>query len=291
MSAVHGDTMTDSYPTLDLPTPFPGEAGVIRLLEPADADGARLSARVLNGTYDKPFVAEHGDTRRLFFSWTYVQSRMRIGTPTTLEMAYTRAMMGFLLFQTNPRAVLMLGLGGGSLAKYCLHHLPLARIVVIESNPYVLAFRGEFAVPPNDRRFQVIEGDGVAFVAGCRDRYDVMLIDAYDRQGVLPSLCRREFYEDARARLLPGGVLVANLAGTSAERAVHREVVESVFGDGTLVLPVEADDDVVVFAFQEPAFEPRWRWMESQAEAMRRRYGLEFPQFAKRLKEESRVCV
>lgn len=281
--------MPDAPSTLDLPNPFPDAEGVLRLLEPADADHAALVAQVLNGTYAKPFLAESGDTRALHFSWTYVQSRMRISAPTTLAMAYTRTMMSVLLLHPNPARLLLLGLGGGSLAKFCRHHLPRATIVVVERSPHVLGFREQFAVPPDDERFRVVADDAAVFVAGCRDRHDVILIDAYDRDGLSEALGSREFYAAARARLLPGGVLVANLAGTRAERAAHLATVRSVFGDDTLVVPVEEDDDDIVFAFETPAFEPRWRWMEGQAEPMQRRYGLDFPRLAASLKQSARL--
>lgn len=276
--------MSDTPAMLAITNPFSADCGLLRLLEPADADRAALSEQLRSGTYDKPFIAEDGETRALYFSWAYVQSRMRIEEPVALELCYTRKMMSFLLFHTNPRALLLLGLGGGSLAKYCHHYLPQARIAVVESNRDVLAFRNHFAVPRDDGRFRVIEAEAGAFVAACRDQYDVVLMDAFDRHGLAPALCRHEFYAEARTRLLPDGILVANIAGLRHERSGHIDTMRIVFGDNMLVLPVEEDDNDVVFAFRDPTFEPRWRWIESQVEAMRRRYGLEFPMFARKLK-------
>jgi spermidine synthase len=273
---------------LEIPNPFSGQHELLRLLEPADADGSVLREQLLSGTYDKPFIAEYSDTRALHFSWAYVQSRMRISEPVALELSYTRKMMSFLLFHTNPRALLMLGLGGGSLAKYCHRYLPQARIAVVESNPHVLALRNQFDVPPDDSRFRVIEGDAGEFVAACGDRFDVVLMDAFDRHGLAPSLCGRTFYEKVRTTLLPNGVLVANVAGLREERAGHIATMRSVLGDNMLVLPVKEDDNDIVFAFRDPAFEPRWRWIESQVGAMHRRYGLEFPLFARKLRRSRR---
>ena len=45
-------------PLLDLPNPFLTEYGVLRLLEPADADRAALLEQVLDGSYDKPFILD-----------------------------------------------------------------------------------------------------------------------------------------------------------------------------------------------------------------------------------------
>jgi len=281
--------MTDPPPPLlDLANPFGSDPVRVRLLEPADADQSSLAEQLRSGAYDRPFLAEDGTTRALHFCWNYVQSRMRIDDPVALQMPYTRMMMSFLLFHTNPRALLLLGLGGGSLAKYCHCHLPQARLVVVETNRDVLALRHEFAVPPDDARFQIVEGEAGTFVTTCREQWDVILMDAFDRRGLAPGLARREFYEELRSCVRPNGVLVANVAGMRSERDGHVETMRLVWGDNMLVLPVEEDDNEVVFAFRDPTFEPRWRWIESQAEAMRRRYTIEFPLFARRLKQSRR---
>ncbi len=273
---------------LEVANPFGSAEARLRLLEPADADRDALTARLRDGTYAKPFLAEDGRTRALHFCWTYVQSRMRLDDPVALAMAYTRMMMGFLLLHTTPRALLILGLGGGSLAKYCHRHLPDARIVVVERDRDVLALRGEFAVPPDDARFRVVADDAAAYVAASRDRWDVVLLDAFDRHGRAPGLDHDAFYAEIRDRLWPNGLLVANVAGGAAERREHLATLRGIWGDNMLVVPSEEDDDDVVFAFRDPTFEPRWRWITGQANAMRRRYGLDFPELARQLRRSRR---
>jgi len=283
---------------IELPNPFTGESGVIRLLEAEDADRAALCVQILAGTYDKPFVIEEGDLRALYFSREFTQSGMHISDPTALAFAYTRQMMSFLLFVHEPRNILMLGLGGGSLVKYCYRHLPLAQIEALEINPQVLAFREQFCVPPNDARLQVRLGDAADYLRQRRrhadrqhqhqhqhDAYaDVIMIDAFDRNGFSASVCTRIFYLDVRDALAPQGVMVANMVGPKAERAAHLQMIADVFADNIMVLPVENDGNYLVFAFRDAVFEPRWRWIESQAKAMQKRYGLDFPKFALELK-------
>ena len=79
----------------------------------------RLYERMMTGRYDKPFIVDDGCTRQLYFSGCFVQSSMRLDDPFDLDFAYTRKMMAFLLFVPDPGHVLMVGLGGGSLAKFC----------------------------------------------------------------------------------------------------------------------------------------------------------------------------
>ena len=106
------------------PKPFLIKKGILRLFEPADAELPELISQILAGSYAKPFAIDNGRRRSLHFSLAHVQSAMRIEEPFALELAYTRKMMAFRLFLPDPKRVLIIGLGGGSLAKYCYRHLP-----------------------------------------------------------------------------------------------------------------------------------------------------------------------
>src|SRR5512132_3183095 len=77
-----------------------------------------------------PFVRKGLTSQSLYFSIEEVQSRMQLQHPDALDLRYTRTMMGFLRFLPAPRAIAMIGLGGGSLAKFCHRYLPKARIDV-----------------------------------------------------------------------------------------------------------------------------------------------------------------
>ncbi|MBL0142421.1 MAG: fused MFS/spermidine synthase [Betaproteobacteria bacterium] len=274
---------------LELPNPFANEGGVIRLLEADDCDREATLDRVLARTYSRPFVIEDDGARCLYFTRAFIQSEMRLADPFALEFAYTRKMMGFLLFLPDPRAILLLGLGGGSLAKYCHRHLPAARITAVEIDPDILAFRDQFLVPPDDARFTVALADAAGYVAQCEEKPEAVLVDAFDRDGVAPSLCTREFYEDVRGILSKRGVMVANLVGEKAERLAHLAMIRTVFAGNVILLPIADDGNHVAFAFRDPAFEPRWRWIDGQAKAMRARYGLDFPKFAGKLEKSCRL--
>ncbi len=80
-------------------------------------------------------------TKALHFAVEEVQSRMDVREPHTLNLQYTRSMMGFMLFDAAPAYIGMIGLGGGSLAKFCYRYLPTSSICVAEINPYVIALR------------------------------------------------------------------------------------------------------------------------------------------------------
>ena len=257
---------------------------MIRLLEAEDCDREQVVRRILCGIYEKPYVIEEGDSRSLYFTRALTQSGMRLSDPTALEFSYTQKMMGFLLFVHQPQHILMLGLGGGSLAKYCHRHLPDARTTALEIDARILAFRDQFMMPPDDARLRVLLGDAAVYLRKCREKQDVVMIDAFDRDGFSASVCTRAFYRDVHDVLMQQGVMVANMVGPKDERVAHLELIACIFSDNIIVLPIEDDGNYLVFAFRDAAFEPRWRWIEGQARAMKVRYGLDFPAFASALK-------
>ena len=71
--------------------------------------------------------------RALHFSLSEIQSRMRMDDPDGLDLAYTQRMMGFLLWQPRPASIALIGLGGGSLVKFCHRHLPDSTLQVAEN--------------------------------------------------------------------------------------------------------------------------------------------------------------
>lgn len=158
-----------------------------------------------------PQVHTCGDRRRLEFQPGMVQSEMLLSRPDHLLLRYARAMMCFTLFVPRPRHILMVGLGGGSLLKFCHRHLPDARITVLELRADVIALRGQFMLPPDDARLRIIETDAVSYIRQHPGCADVLLLDGYDETGLPPALGSARFYADCLRALLPGGVLVANL--------------------------------------------------------------------------------
>lgn len=158
-----------------------------------------------------PLVTTRGDVRTLEFVPGEVQSEMRLSRPDALVLAYARAMMCFALFVPRPRHILMVGLGGGSLAKFCYRHFPQARITVLELRADVIALRGQFCVPLDDERFKVLHADASAWLAGAPDSVDVLLVDGFDAAGLPAALGSSKFYADCRRALRHGGVLAANI--------------------------------------------------------------------------------
>jgi spermidine synthase len=203
----------------------------------------------------KPFVYDDTVRKALYFSISEIQSRMGLADPSALDLEYTRTMMAFLMFHPQPAQIAMIGLGGGSLAKFCHRYLPAARIQVVEINPHVIALRDEFQVPPDDDRFRVIRGDGADLVRLRATRCDVLMVDGFDVDGLPDRLCSQRFYDDAWEMLQPGGMLVANLHYGHVDHAAQVARIRRSFQEATLVV-VDADcGNSIVFGCKGPALE------------------------------------
>jgi spermidine synthase len=227
-------------------------------------------------------IVDERGIRTLHLGSQAIQSRMRISRPWDLELAYTRAMMGFLLFQPAPQDVLMIGLGGGSLAKFIRRHRPQTRITAVEIDPRVIsAARSHFELPGNDATLNVIEGDGALYVRQHPASADVILLDGFDAGNQVEALATQTFYAACRRVLRPDGVLVANLWGRDRDFAEYFARVTRAFDGETGWLSVQNKTNVIVFGFGEPGAPQRLAAVQPQLAELSKRWGLDLRGFAR----------
>lgn len=256
---------------------------MLRLLEPADSCQSSLWERLFDGTYDKPFIIDSGKFRSLHFDLDTVQSAMCLKDPDRLRLAYTRKMMAFLLFNHAPARILLVGLGGGSLAKFCYRRLPRTAVTAVEVNSDVITLREAFRIPRDDNRFRVIRADGANCLAHLGRSKDVIVADACDRAGIAPQLDAIEFYQHVYRSLAHSGVFVSNMCGDPKNWTAHLSKIRDVFEDNVLTLPVASHGNVIVFAFKGRRPEIDWEKLEVAGERLKRRFDLDFPRFVRRL--------
>jgi spermidine synthase len=238
---------------------------------------------------ETPYVSERSGVRTLHIGSDTVQSAMRLSRPYDLELSYTRSMMAFLLFMPLPTDVLLIGLGGGSLAKFIYHRLPRARVKAVEVNPQVLTIaRNYFQVPADDARFEVVVGDGSEYVARGDVAADVVIVDGYDSDAHAEELASKSFYAACRDRLKAGGMLVVNLWGGEKLFTTLLRRIETTFPGGTLCLPAERPGNIIILAFRDRQAPLEWVSVVARAKSLEDEFGLEFLKFAEGLRKMNR---
>lgn len=262
-----------------------GESGVVRVLMGRDTpDRHELWRRLQQDQMTQPFIFDTGTERRLHFSWECTQSTLLRHDPRLLVSQYTRKMMSFLLMIPIPRRILMLGLGGGELARFCHHRLPHTDFTVVELDANVIALREEFCIPSDDARFRVVHGEGAEHVRALREPVDVLLVDAFDRRGIAPSLASDDFYRHAAAALTDAGVLVMNFWGDRQRFVDNIRPAARAFGRNVRLVSVPSGN-LVLFASRQPLPAEWTVELDQRATRLKQALQLDFPRYLRRLCE------
>lgn len=197
-------------------------------------------------------ISEHEGVRYLHLGSPWVQGAMRLDVPDRLELHYIRQMMIWTLFQSEPQRIAQLGLGAGSLTRFCYQHFPQARIDAVEINPDVVrASRLLFHLPADDERLQVHIVDALDYLDAVDSTLDVLQIDVYSDQAEHPALEDMSFYQACRRALGPQGILTVNLLGSSLVHARNLHALQKSFA-AVAWLPETHDGNLVALAFVEP---------------------------------------
>lgn len=161
------------------------------------------------------------------------QSCMDTRAPDRLLLNYPRMMLGSLLINPKPRSLLLIGLGGGTLPRALQQMLPEMQMDVVEIDPAVVTVAGKYFDFKANERARVIEADGRVFVKrAVREgrRYDVVMLDAFDHEYIPEHLLTKEFLQEVKSLLAPGGVLAANTFSSSRLYEHESATYAAVFG-------------------------------------------------------------
>lgn len=199
-----------------------------------------LEERVLESVrspYNHIVVAERGTLRTMYFvvdGVHYIESRWDRRYPRSLDLDYTRTMMaGYLV---NPRAtkILMIGFGGGQISNYLFDRFDGLEVDAVDIDAEVVRLARQYFGVPKDPRYRTHVADGRLFVerTPAEPQWDMVILDAFRGVFVPFHLKTVEYYEALKARLRPGGVVVANLHSLTEMYKHDRNTFAEVFPHG-----------------------------------------------------------
>jgi spermidine synthase len=209
---------------------------IIILLSPfCSANAALRLIEKRESFYNTLYITEDNTERCLHFSLVLPskQSCQNLAHPDTLVFAYNHAMLGALFIQPSPRHMLLIGLGGGSLARALQQLYPQAEIDVVELDSMVADLAKDyFSVTPN-AMMRLTIADGRVFMKRALSRgrsYDIIFLDAFNKNYIPDHLMTKEFLQETKQLLAAGGVLATNTAVSDALAAVQGATYQAVFG-------------------------------------------------------------
>ncbi len=146
------------------------------------------------------------------------QSTVKVGDPDRLELRYTRVMPVALAAVEEPKRILIVGLGGGSIPNFLHKYYPDTHIDVVDIDPVVVEVAKKYFAFREDKTLRVHVADGRAFIDKCKKPYDIIFLDAYGAEDIPYALATREFLQAVRKAVTPKGVVVTNLWSRSSNR-------------------------------------------------------------------------
>ncbi len=237
--------------------------------------------------------SDEGKVRHLHLGSIWIQGSMHTGQPNAMVHEYIQRMMAWLLFvdadSVKERQALQLGLGAGSLTKFCFRELGM-RTAVVEINDMVVhACRGWFKLPVDSARLQVVVGDAAAEIKKTPwlGQVDALQVDLYDDDAAAPVLDSADFYADCRRTLTADGCMAVNLFGRTASYQRSVDNMAHAFGREALwAFKATREGNTVVLA-QRTASRPARAVLDDRARAIQARWGLPADKWVRGLKPVS----
>jgi spermidine synthase len=195
--------------------PFAREYGKLEVDEQSDYSHIQVRA---NGSYRTLFfVRDNGEA--------VIESKLNLKQPYRLELDYTKSMFLSYAFVPQPKRVLIVGLGGGSMVHFLKKYDPELTVDVLDIDPAIVRIADKYFGVRSEGKIDVITADGIKYIAETKNEYDVIYMDAFlkpsgktDVNGVPLELKTGDFFKLMQKKLSPGGVVVFNLnphAGTA----------------------------------------------------------------------------
>ncbi len=199
------------------------------LPQPARAEEKVLLER--DSPYHRLFVTDT-DGYRFLRADNIWHTRMDRNDPQGRGLPYTDYIDLAFLYQPEIRSILVIGLGGGTIPKRFLRDYPNVTIDAVEIDPDVVKIAAKYFDVQAGSRLRIYTQDGRRFLRKSKQKYDLIVLDAYYADTVPFFLTTKEFFQIVRAHLAPGGVLVNNIIGATSGpeskffRSVYRTMKE-----------------------------------------------------------------
>lgn len=181
------------------------------------------------------------------FDMRHFQSAMYLDLPYNSRLAYADYIP--LSFAFNPTAndILVIGLGGGSLPKMLYRINPGFNVDAVELDTEVVKIAEKYFYFKEGVHANVFVNDARIFVKKTRNKYDIIILDAYKSEFIPYHLLTREYFEELSAILNDGGLLLLNMYDPH-NRQINKPVIKTlrtVFND-TVLFDILPDADIIV---------------------------------------------
>lgn len=196
-------------------------------------------------------VRDDGVNLSLYFSETILQSSMQKSHPHRLIIGYTQYMMFPLLIKI-PKKILVIGIGGGSFLRFLHFHFPQAKIDAADNCMETLEIAKRYFSLPKSNQVNIFCESGETFLQKCCQKYDLIMIDAFDQKGMAPSIYNDKALSLCKNNLKSDGLLCSNLWSANRECLEHIKSSFKKNFNQALYIPVPLKGNIIALATKQP---------------------------------------
>jgi len=220
-------------------------------------------------------VWEIGDRRELRFGNKVLQSVFSVAQPQNLVLPYTRYMLLGLIFFPEPKSILHIGLGGGSIARWFHSEFPNIKQTIIEVNESVIEAAYRFFKFPRNNRIQVINGDATKLVQVISEKFDLIFLDAFNDFGAPEEVKGTDFLRSLCSCLNTSGLVVGNFWTLTGDFKEQCEKWRATF---TSVHNARANKkgNEILFGSQKPIIKEESKFLQI-SNILEERHRIDFP--------------
>ena len=219
-----------------------------------------------------------------------VQSIIDLDEPGQLPAPFSRAMLASLMFVETPQRVLLIGMGGGSIARYFHNRDVSIKGDVIERSAVVIDIARKFFDFPEGSGWKVIHSDARDYLKTTNCEYEMILVDISEDNRAPTWISDTNYLMHFKRHLAPAGVLVFNLL-ISDENTFTECLwnIRQVFERRTVCLTVPGSPNTMVFAFNEHPKYGDIEKIKARFPYLQQKWGLQFEEFLDRLSIDNPV--
>ena len=220
---------SDSFAFWEDDLTFEGESIYNYLQVREDEDSVILSTNVLFGV--QSIYMKGGGLTGMYYDYALAAPLMA----GVMQKSANRA-SGAL---NRDFSVLILGNGSGTFAHECCRYFGDIKIDAVEIDGDITDLARQYFDLPES--VNVYTYDGRAFLNVCKDRYDVILVDAYQDITIPFQMSSTEFFTLVKDHLYEDGVLVVNLNMRGGENAMNTHIADTIGACFSQVFTADVD--------------------------------------------------
>ncbi len=159
------------------------------------------------------------------------QTCIYIHNPGVLAFNYQKLMLASLYLNPNPKRILVMGLGGGTIVTAIQNLLPDSKIDVVEINPKMLDIAKAYFNFSLTENTEVFVQDGYDFIKNFnKKKYDLILFDIFDENYIPEKFLTEDFMESLKKIMSNSGVVAINTFISTKYSEVEKKIFCNVFG-------------------------------------------------------------